>query len=141
MTNATRMKRFKAKELPPIRMMAEDDLPDVIVEAEIEEFIRQELHCHNCDMYVHFDLDLSVDGQVMLNCPQCNHEHYRYVYNGVISDQRWGSANRPMPIINAINIVASSTSVDFVSAGGSTAVNPQAAQFLRGSWNDFATGT
>lgn len=51
---------------------------------------KQELHCHNCDNYVRFDLDLSVDGDYKLICPSCGHEHYRVVKDGNITDQRWG---------------------------------------------------
>lgn len=55
---------------------------------------KQELHCHNCNKYVQFDLDLSIDGNYTLNCPNCKHPHYRVVENGKITDIRWDSANR-----------------------------------------------
>jgi Zn finger protein HypA/HybF involved in hydrogenase expression len=51
---------------------------------------RQELYCHNCGKYVQFNLDLSVDGNYKLNCPNCGHEHYRIVKDGKITDERWG---------------------------------------------------
>lgn len=53
---------------------------------------RQELFCHNCQSYVQFNLDTEMDGQYILNCPKCGHEHYRYVYKGRISDRRWGQS-------------------------------------------------
>lgn len=59
---------------------------------------RQELHCHNCGNYVQFNLDTDLDGKHVLKCPNCKHEHCRYVNKGVISDQRWDSRNAtPVP--------------------------------------------
>ena len=53
----------------------------------------QELHCHSCDRYVQFVLDLSVDGNYILKCPNCGHPHYRMVREGRITDSRWYTAN------------------------------------------------
>jgi hypothetical protein len=59
---------------------------------------RQELHCHNCSKYVQFNLDTDLDGKHVLKCPNCGHEHCRYVNKGVISDSRWDSRNAtPVP--------------------------------------------
>lgn len=52
---------------------------------------RQELHCHNCNKYVQFDLDLEMDGNHVLKCPSCGHEHCRVVQKGKITDTRWDS--------------------------------------------------
>ena len=58
---------------------------------------RQELHCHECGEYVQFDLDLEMDGNHVLACPSCGHEHCRVVNKGVISDTRWDQRNKPVP--------------------------------------------
>ena len=55
---------------------------------------KQELYCHECKKYVQFDLDLEMNGKHILNCPNCGHEHYRYVIDGEISNERWGSNNK-----------------------------------------------
>jgi hypothetical protein len=54
---------------------------------------RQELHCHACNGYVQFSLDTSINGNYVLNCPKCGHEHCRVVYKGKISDERWDQRN------------------------------------------------
>ena len=54
---------------------------------------RQELWCHACERYVQFDIDVSLDGQHVITCPNCGHEHYRIIKNGVITEARWGSSN------------------------------------------------
>ena len=55
---------------------------------------KQELHCHACDRYVQFEIDVELDGNHVLNCPNCGHEHCRVVKDGVITDARWDSRNR-----------------------------------------------
>jgi len=52
---------------------------------------RQELFCHGdgCHRYVQFDIDLSLNGNHVLNCPNCGHEHCRVVKDGIITDDRW----------------------------------------------------
>lgn len=54
---------------------------------------RQELHCHNCSNYVQFDIDTELDGNHVLTCPVCQHEHCRVVTKGKISDARWDQRN------------------------------------------------
>jgi len=54
---------------------------------------RQELYCHHCGKYVQFDLDMSLNGNHVLNCPNCDHEHCRVVENGKITSERWDSRN------------------------------------------------
>lgn len=56
---------------------------------------RQELHCHACGRYVQFVCDLSLDGNHVLNCPNCGHEHCRAVKDGIITDIRWDQRNGP----------------------------------------------
>ena len=56
---------------------------------------RQELFCHACNNYVQFNLDLEIDGNHVLKCPSCGHEHCRVVKNGQITAERWDSRNVP----------------------------------------------
>lgn len=58
----------------------------------------QELHCHSCGKYVQFKIDLALDGNHVLNCPNCGHEHCRVVKDGVITEERWDSRNVTYPI-------------------------------------------
>ena len=54
---------------------------------------RQELHCHACQGYVQFDLDMELNGNHVLTCPNCDHEHCRVVKDGVITSERWDQRN------------------------------------------------
>lgn len=69
---------------------------------------KQELHCHSCGLYVRFDLDLSVDGNYVLECPNCGHKHYRCVKNGIITDERWERDPSQAIFITAASVSANS---------------------------------
>ena len=75
---------------------------------------RQEIFCHNCGKWVQFDIDVSLDGNHVLECPNCGHEHCRVVKDGVITGDRWDSRNGNTIIISSSTITTSSTST-FVS--------------------------
>lgn len=75
---------------------------------------RQELYCHVCDRYVQFDIDLNLNGNHVVRCPNCNHEHCRVVLNGRITDERWATRNRP--VYWTANVTVSTTSWTVASA-------------------------
>ena len=54
---------------------------------------RQELWCHDCQRYVQFDIDVGLDGNHVIVCPNCGHEHCRVVENGRVTEVRWDSRN------------------------------------------------
>ena len=54
---------------------------------------RQELWCHDCQKYVQFDIDVALNGNHIIVCPNCKHEHCRVVENGKVTDIRWDSRN------------------------------------------------
>jgi hypothetical protein len=93
--------------------------------------MKQELHCHECDKYVQFDLDLSINGNHVLNCPNCGHEHCRVVEDGVITDDRWDSRNYTY-IIPSNQIAWTTVSIDSTSTSSSYT--------LTGSWANASGG-
>jgi len=96
-----------------------------IPEPKIE---RQELHCHNCDGYVQFDIDIHLNGNHVITCPNCKHEHLRVVKNGVITDARWGSRNGNMQLYTATGTTYTFSSYTASSTGSSA--------YLSSSWLD-----
>ena len=94
---------------------------------------RQELHCHACQRYVQFDIDVSLNGNHVLHCPNCGHEHCRVVEDGVITDARWDQRNRPTILISTS--ATSSTSVSTYAMTDSTSV------FLYQSWMNTTAST
>jgi len=84
---------------------------------------KQELHCHACNRYVQFEMDLSLNGNHVLNCPNCGHEHCRVVEDGRITDIRWDQRNGSYPTVYiSANTVSSSyvSTFDTCTTGNST---------------------
>lgn len=95
---------------------------------------RQELWCHDCERYVQFTLDLSLNGNHVLNCPNCGHEHCRVVKDGKITDIRWDSRNGPnIPAIGNLSSSVTSTYTNYSASGGSST-------FLYQSWMNSSSG-
>lgn len=56
-----------------------------------------ELHCHECNGYIKFALDKSKNGEHVVICPKCGHEHCRVIKDGIVTGDRWSSRNKPSP--------------------------------------------
>jgi len=100
---------------------------------------RQELYCHACRRYVQFDIDTSIDGNYVIVCPNCKHEHYRVVKNGIITEDRWGSTNNlsSYMMVNVATMTTSQNSTFSLYSRGTY----NASIFLYMSWmNTNATG-
>lgn len=96
----------------------------------MEKIERQELWCHNCRHYVQFDMDLSINGNHVLTCPVCGHEHCRVVKDGIITEDRWDRRN------NTVYISSSTVSYSILSVDStSTSTN----DYCRELW--FCTST
>jgi hypothetical protein len=54
-----------------------------------------EFWCHCCDRpgdgggYVYVKLNTNLEGNHVINCPNCGHKHYRVVKEGIITDCRF----------------------------------------------------
>lgn len=72
---------------------------------------KQELHCHECNKYVQFEIDTGLEGNHVLICPVCEHEHCRVVRAGIVTDKRWGSRNGNMQTFYISTNTITSTSI------------------------------
>jgi len=70
--------------------------------------IKNELWCHECKKYVQFELDVEMDGNHQIECPECGHIHYRLVQKGRVTSIRYRSS---MPTYNAYVIGSTSYSL------------------------------
>jgi uncharacterized protein YbaR (Trm112 family) len=107
----------------------------------MEDKQKQELYCHNCDHYVQFELDLSLNGNHVLACPNCGHEHCRVVKDGKITDARWDQRNgvypnNSLPTYRIFTTSAATTSIYSNAAGGGSG-----ALFLSDSWANASSVT
>lgn len=49
------------------------------------------MYCHECDRNFVTRFDLRLDGNHVVNCPHCGHEHCRVVTAGQVTGERWDS--------------------------------------------------
>ncbi len=92
---------------------------------------KQELHCHNCSKYVQFELDLEMNGNHVLKCPNCGHEHCRVVTDGKITGDRWDQRNDFFRV-QAATSTASSIYDSYATV--TTASTNAGTSFLSQSW-------
>lgn len=111
-------------------------MPDVM--SRFREFVgrvtapeKQELWCHGCGNYVQFELDMGLDGNHVLECPNCGHEHCRVVRNGRITDIRWGSRNGGTFTVSS-NVLSFTTASTFTTSTSSSF-------YLYQSWSNTGT--
>ena len=114
----------------------------------MEKIERQELYCHECGNYVQFDLDVSINGNHVLTCPECGHEHCRVVKDGEVTDIRWDSRNGDGIIISNSNATISSLSTYNAYASGNstyatssnTSLMANSTNSLYASWMNMTNG-
>jgi len=86
---------------------------------------RTDMHCHDCNAGFVAELDFSISGEHVVECPRCGHEHCRIIQDGEITEERWTSRNDDQPKIRGRSFWKS----DVLPARTSIA-----AQYLRQSW-------
>ena len=74
--------------------------------------------CHACQSMMRIFLDIGLNGNHIITCPNCGHEHYRVVKDGIVTEGRWGS---PGPIYLA--------TVYYVATDNQSSIN-----YLTASW-------
>lgn len=52
---------------------------------------RTQMDCHNCSKQFVALLDYQIDGNHIVECPHCGHEHCRVIKAGKITGDRWDS--------------------------------------------------
>jgi len=55
------------------------------------EPVRTDMYCTECDRNFIAQLDFSIDGNHVVECPHCGHEHCRVIEEGVVTGDRWSS--------------------------------------------------
>jgi DNA-directed RNA polymerase subunit RPC12/RpoP len=51
--------------------------------------VKKEFLCTECHKYFDIKLNISLDGNYRVHCPNCGHIHYRAVSKGEITDTRF----------------------------------------------------
>jgi DNA-directed RNA polymerase subunit RPC12/RpoP len=103
---------------------------------------RQELWCHECQKYVQFDIDVSLNGNHVITCPECGHEHCRVVVNGRVTEVRWdsrnaGSSNMQTYMATGTTASTTSTYATYTDSGTTTS----STVFTYGAWMNLASNS
>lgn len=53
--------------------------------------VRTSLYCHECTKNFLARVDFDIDGNHIIECPHCGHEHCRVIEAGKITGDRWDS--------------------------------------------------
>lgn len=56
--------------------------------------VRTDMYCHECTKNFIAQLDMSIDGNHVVECPHCGHEHCRHIEAGVVTGDRWESRSQ-----------------------------------------------
>jgi len=85
--------------------------------------IRSDAHCTECSKNFLSEIDVRINGNHIVVCPYCGHEHYRKVKDGMITEDRWDSKPH---IATTFSKVWKSNNFKIQTS--------TAAQFLRDKW-------
>lgn len=55
---------------------------------------RTEMYCHACSKVFVAELDFDIDGEYVIECASCGHEHWRTIKDGKVTGARWGTGDR-----------------------------------------------
>lgn len=87
--------------------------------------------CHNCGNNMRIELNEELDGNHVIECPHCQHEHCRVVERGKVTRERWDSRNGWGGGI----VYYATVSTVSIATSNSTAGNT----FTMGSWSTAST--
>lgn len=106
-----------------------------VEEVKYEEHIEaQELFCSECGKYVRFPIDLALDGNHEIVCPNCGHVHYRVVKKGIITEDRYN----PIPSMATYQVAVYQTTISATSYYQDMATD---SNYTRQAWTDCSGGT
>lgn len=86
-----------------------------------DNVMRSNVHCTNCRGEFVAELDLDLEGNHVIVCPLCQHEHYRVVRGGEVTEDRWRSSGTTFyaTTFTSTSITLTYTSWDTTSTGAS----------------------
>ncbi len=88
--------------------------------------VRTDMHCHQCSNAFIATLDVGLDGNHVVECPYCSHEHCRVIEKGVVTKERWDHRHQ------RVNVEKRST----WKPDSRPVYTTTAAEFLRARWID-----
>lgn len=88
---------------------------------------RTDLYCHNCTGHFVAKIDYDIDGEHIIECPHCGHEHCRVIEAGNVTGDRWSGRNETVISVEKRNVVPLKNQIG---------VSVSESHFLRELWID-----
>lgn len=63
---------------------------------------KQSLYCTDCGKYLEIKTKKEKNGNLIIICDKCGHQHCRHVHNGIISSDRWDSREEKVNTIYGV---------------------------------------
>lgn len=60
--------------------------------------VRTDMNCTECYKNFIVQLDFGIDGNHIVECPYCMHEHCRVIKNGEVTGDRWSSREQRIAV-------------------------------------------
>lgn len=112
-------------KLPPVERKPANVDPD-----HKEGLVRTDMYCHHCSKNFIAELNFDIDGNHIIGCPHCGHEHCRVIKRGYITGDRWDGRNDNTIQAREIRVWKS----DVLKAKTSSTAEHIRNQFLRNRW-------
>lgn len=85
---------------------------------------RWDMDCHNCNKGFIAQLDHRINGNHVVLCPHCGHQHCRVIVDGVITSERWDTRYEEVKVSGRC----------VWTVAGRPIISSTAAMFIRDRW-------
>lgn len=73
--------------------MSKETSPNILEGEGLSGMQRTDMQCTNCSKTFIAEMDYSLNGNHIIRCAWCGHQHCRTVQGGKVTDQRWAPSN------------------------------------------------
>jgi DNA-directed RNA polymerase subunit RPC12/RpoP len=92
--------------------------------------VRTDMNCTDCSRVFIAKINFDVNGNHIIKCPYCGHDHHRVITNGIVTEARHGSQGGPNTEVPTERMWANTTM---------GAVTTTAAEYIRQQYLKFNT--
>ena len=60
--------------------------------------VKTSMYCHNCSKNFIAQIDFDINGNHIIECPHCMHEHCRVIKDGLATSDRWDTREQRIDV-------------------------------------------
>lgn len=95
--------------------------------------VETEIYCHECEKYFRVNFDINKNGNHVVKCPTCKHEHCRVIEGGRVTSTRWDRRNGTTYRYSASTTSYSQSAFKYYSGGSTTSASDN----YVGAWTEW----